>query len=299
MISVDKATMTYKSGKGIFDVSFQVKEGEVFGYLGPNGAGKTTTIRLLMGFTNPDSGGCTIRGLDCRRAAPEIQKFVGYLPGEMAFFEEMTGKQFLRAMNEMRGLKNNTRTQQLLERLELDCSGRIRKMSKGMKQKLGIVAAFQHDPAVYILDEPTSGLDPLMQQVFIEMALEERNRGKTILMSSHNFEEIERTCDRAGVIREGRLAAVEDIHSLREARRRIYSVTLGSKKDVETLKASGLELRAVEETRVEVVIGSNYDDFIKALGKCRVLGLGVVSQTLEQVFMQYYGEVTQRERNAV
>lgn len=299
MISVDKATMTYKSGKGIFDVSFQVKEGEVFGYLGPNGAGKTTTIRLLMGFTNPDSGGCTIRGLDCRRAAPEIQKFVGYLPGEMAFFEEMTGKQFLRAMNEMRGLKNNTRTQQLLERLELDCSGRIRKMSKGMKQKLGIVAAFQHDPAVYILDEPTSGLDPLMQQVFIEMALEERDRGKTILMSSHNFEEIERTCDRAGVIREGRLAAVEDIHSLREARRRIYSVTLGSKKDVETLKASGLELRAVEETRVEVVIGSNYDDFIKALGKCRVLGLGVVSQTLEQVFMQYYGEVTQRERNAV
>ncbi len=299
MISVDKATMTYKSGKGIFDVSFQVKEGEVFGYLGPNGAGKTTTIRLLMGFTNPDSGGCTIRGLDCRRAAPEIQKFVGYLPGEMAFFEEMTGKQFLRAMNEMRGLKNNTRTQQLLERLELDCSGRIRKMSKGMKQKLGIVAAFQHDPAVYILDEPTSGLDPLMQQVFIEMALEERDRGKTILMSSHNFEEIERTCDRAGVIREGRLAAVEDIHSLREARRRIYSVTLGSEKDVETLKASGLELRAVEETRVEVVIGSNYDDFIKALGKCRVLGLGVVSQTLEQVFMQYYGEVTQRERNAV
>ncbi len=299
MISVDKATMTYKSGKGIFDVSFQVKEGEVFGYLGPNGAGKTTTIRLLMGFTNPDSGGCTIRGLDCRRAAPEIQKFVGYLPGEMAFFEEMTGKQFLRAMNEMRGLKNNIRTQQLLERLELDCSGRIRKMSKGMKQKLGIVAAFQHDPAVYILDEPTSGLDPLMQQVFIEMALEERDRGKTILMSSHNFEEIERTCDRAGVIREGRLAAVEDIHSLREARRRIYSVTLGSEKDVETLKASGLELRAVEETRVEVVIGSNYDDFIKALGKCRVLGLGVVSQTLEQVFMQYYGEVTQRERNAV
>lgn len=299
MISVDKATMTYKSGKGIFDVSFQVKEGEVFGYLGPNGAGKTTTIRLLMGFTNPDSGGCTIRGLDCRRAAPEIQKFVGYLPGEMAFFEEMTGKQFLRAMNEMRGIKNNSRTQQLLERLELDCSGRIRKMSKGMKQKLGIVAAFQHDPSVYILDEPTSGLDPLMQQVFIEMALEERDRGKTILMSSHNFEEIERTCDRAGVIREGRLAAVEDIHSLREARRRIYSVTLGSEKDVETLKASGLELRAVEETRVEVVIGSNYDDFIKALGKCRVLGLDVVSQTLEQVFMQYYGEVTQRERNAV
>lgn len=290
MILVENLTMTYRSGKGIFDLSFSVKEGEVFGYLGPNGAGKTTTIRLLMGFANADSGTCTINGFDCRRQAKRIHEFVGYLPGEIAFFDEMTGTQFLRFMNEMYGVKDRSRANGLIERFELEANHQIRRMSKGMKQKLGIIAAFMHDPAVLILDEPTSGLDPLMQKTFTDFILEEKARGKTILMSSHSFEEIERTCDRAGVIKEGRLVAVEDIHSLKAAQRKVFVVTVASAGDVESLKSSGLEVGRVTGNQVEVIVSSNYDQFIQALGRCKVLGLDVLSQTLEQVFMKYYAK---------
>ena len=254
ILKVNDLTKTYKSGKGIYDVSFSVKEGEVFGYLGPNGAGKTTTIRQMMGFTNAEKGGCTIKGLDSRSQADEIQNFVGYLPGEMAFFEGMTGSQFLNFMKEMRGIKSSGLTEELIERFDLEPDRRIRKMSKGMKQKLGIVTAFMHDPEVYILDGPTSGLDPLMQKTFIELILEERARGKTILMSSHSFEEVERTSDRAGVIREGRLVAVEDVHSLKASQRKIYVVTVASQNDVELLKSSNLEIGKITGTDVEIIV---------------------------------------------
>ena len=289
IIKINNLTFKYKSGKGIFDLTFNVGNGEVFGFLGPNGAGKTTTIRNLLGFVKPERGECSVAGLDCWKDAPRIQKQLGYLPGEMAFFEEMTGIQFLSLLSAMRGGRKKMRRSALLERFELDPSTRIRRMSKGTKQKLGIVAAFMHDPAVYILDEPTSGLDPLMQNMFVELIREERERGKTILMSSHNFEETYRTCDRAGIIREGRLAAVQDVHSLKSSQRKAYLVTLGSPSDLEHLRAAGLELGRINNNAVEVFVSGNYDQFIQALAGCRVLGLDVVNQTLEQVFMKYYG----------
>lgn len=285
MIAVQELTKTYKNGKGIFDLTFSVSEGEVFGYLGPNGSGKTTTIRQLMGFTNADKGTCTINGMDSRSQAMEIQKSLGYLPGEIAFFDEMSGTQFLQFMNSMRGIKDNSRKKQLLERFELEADRKIKKMSKGMKQKVGIVAAFMHDPCVYILDEPTSGLDPLMQRTFIELILEERARGKTILMSSHSFEEIERTADRAGVIQEGRLMAVEDVHSLKESQRKAFLVTVASKEDVARLTSSDLEIGKITGNHIEVYIGSDYDRFIRTLATCNVLGLDILSQSLEQVFI--------------
>ena len=289
MIDVKDLTMTYKSGKGVFDLTFSVPEGEVFGYLGPNGAGKTTTIRQLMGFTNADKGTCTIRGLDCRTQSKEINKSLGYLPGEIAFFDEMTGKQFLTFLQDMRCVKGKGRTQELIERFELETTPKIKKMSKGMKQKLAVIAAFMHDPAVYILDEPSSGLDPLMQHIFVDLIHEEKRRGKTILMSSHNFEEIERTCDRAGIIREGRLVAVENINSLKAAQRRVFLVSVAGPKDIDHIKASGLELGKVTNNQAEIVVSSDYDSFIETLGKCRVRGLDVLPQSLEQVFLKYYG----------
>ncbi|MDW7739866.1 MAG: ABC transporter ATP-binding protein [Bacillota bacterium] len=289
MISIHSLTFQYSSGKGIFDISFEVGEGEVFGFLGPNAAGKTTTIRNLLGFTKPGQGQCSINGMDCWRDAAKIQNQLGYLPGEMAFFEEMTGLQFLNLIGSMRGLSRNGRRENLIDRFELDPSGRIRRMSKGMKQKLGIVAAFMHDPAVYVLDEPTSGLDPLMQNIFVELILEEKERGKTVLMSSHNFEEIYRTSDRAGIIREGRIVAVEDVHSLKSSQRKTFLVTLGSEKDLELLRSTGLELGRISKNTVEVIVFGNYDQFISALAGCRVLGLDVVTQSLEQVFLRYYG----------
>ncbi len=293
IIQVENVTKTYKSGKGIFDISFSVDQGEVFGYLGPNGAGKTTTIRQLMGFTNVDQGRCLIRGMDTRLQAEEIQKFVGYIPGEIAFFNNMTGKQFLDFISQMRK-QAKSRTAELVTRFELDVKPKISKMSKGMKQKVALTAAFMHDPEIYILDEPTSGLDPLMQKTFIELILEEKKRGKTILMSSHSFEEVERTSDRAGVIREGRLVALEDVNSLKAAQRKAFIVTVVSSGEVELLQNSNLEISRITGNQVEIIISSNYDEFIRVLTKCSVKGLDVLNQNLEQAFMKYYGREAEK-----
>ena len=288
MIVVNKLTKVYKGGKGIFDVSLQVSEGESFGYLGPNGAGKTTTIRNLLGFIFPDSGGSRVAGYDSAREADKIQRVVGYIPGEMAFFDDMTGTQFLQFMSALRGGNSDVLRKKLVERFELTADTRIRKMSKGNKQKLGLVAAFMHDPAVYILDEPTSGLDPLMQQRFVELILDEKRRGKTILMSSHMFEEVDRTCDRAGIIRDGKLVDVEDVQRLKSKQQRRYVVQVASEADVQTLRESGLDITAVDK-RVEITITDDYAPMFQALSRCHVNGLEAVSQSLEDVFMQYYG----------
>lgn len=169
MILVNHLTMLYPSKKGITDVSFEVKANEVFGYLGPNGAGKTTTIRCLMGFMKPQSGQVLINNQDAWSQAATVLKDVGYLPGEIAFFEEMTGIEFLTFLLELRNVKDKSTMNQLFKLFEFDPKGKIKKMSKGNKQKLGLISAFMHDPSIYILDEPTSGLDPLMQQVFVSL----------------------------------------------------------------------------------------------------------------------------------
>ena len=226
MMEVSHLTRDYGRGRGVFDLSFSIQSGEVFGFLGPNGAGKTTTIRHLMGFVRPRRGSCRIGGLDCWRNAAAIQQHLGYIPGEIALFDEMTGREYLRFVQRYRGLRGEGRLRELIDRFELDPRGKIKGMSKGMKQKVGLVAAFLHDPAIYILDEPTSGLDPLMQNRFVELIREEKARGKTILMSSHMFEEVDRTCDRVGIIRAGRLVALDDIDALRDRHLRRYTVTL-------------------------------------------------------------------------
>jgi len=295
IIIIENLTKTYSSGKGVFDLSFKVNEGEAFGYLGPNAAGKTTTIRVMMGFLNADKGSCRIGELDCRKNAAGIQKNLGYIPGEVSFFDGMTGIKFLNFMAAMRGLKDRSRIDSLISRLELDASVKIRRMSKGMKQKLAIVAAFMHDPAVYVMDEPTIGLDPLMRNRFIELILEEKSRGKTIFMSSHSFDEIERTCDRAGIIREGKLVAVENINSLKAARRKVISVTVASDEDIRKLKESDLEIENISGNHVDVIVRDNFDSFIAALNKCKVQGLDIKAQGLEQVFLKYYGQEKVKE----
>ena len=215
MIQVEALTLQYPNGKGIRDVSFRVEEGQVMGYLGPNGAGKTTTIRCLLGFSRADRGFCRIKGLDCRLQAPQIQRFLGYLPGEIAFPEGMTGRQFLGFLCEMRGMKGAGRQKELEELFEMDLTGKIKRFSKGMKQKTGIIAAFMHDPQVLILDEPTSGLDPLMQSRFTDLILSEKKRGKTILMSSHMVEEVEKTCGQVAIIKDGRLVMKGSMDSMK------------------------------------------------------------------------------------
>lgn len=290
VIEINGLTKDYGNHKGIFDLSFQVKEGEVFGYLGPNGAGKTTTIRHLMGFLTPDKGSATVLGKDCHTKAAEIMKNLGYLPAEMAFFDGMNGIDFLEFMGEMRGLTNTTYRDKLIEKFELDTKGRIRKMSKGMKQKLGIICAFMHDPKVLILDEPTSGLDPLMQKMFAELILEEKVKGKTVLMSSHSFEEIERTCDRVGIIRHGELVTTENIHALKEKRRKTYAVTFDSPAAAEAFQQKdGYDNIKVNGSVAKVSIMGNVSYFIHELGDYTIIDLDTESSSLEDVFMQYYG----------
>jgi len=290
LIKVQSLTKIYSNGKGIRNVSFDVKEGEVFGFLGPNGAGKTTTLRHLMGFVNPSSGMASINGLDCRSDAAQIQKNLGYLPGEIAFYDNMTGNQFLTFIDELRGRKDNLRRGQLMTRFELESDRKIRKMSKGMKQKVALIAAFMHDPAVIILDEPTSGLDPLMQKRFVELIIEERNRGKTILMSSHLFDEIDHTCERAGIIREGEIVAVENIHLLKEALPQSFVVTLADEEDIKTLRNSDLDFIQRTSLIVEIIVKKDYDLMLRTLTQCKVTHMVSSPQTLEQIFMGFYGK---------
>ena len=290
MIEVHQLTQIYKSGKGIFDLNFSIKEGEVFGYLGPNGAGKTTTIRNILGFANATKGRVTIQGFDCRKDAAKLQEIVGYLPGEIAFFDNMKGLEFLKFVGDMHNITNNLLRDQLIEQFELDASGSIRKMSKGMKQKLGIIATFMCDPEVYILDEPTSGLDPFMQNVFMELIETEKARGKTIMMSSHIFEEVQRSCDRAGIIREGRLVAIEDIKSLNAMKSREFIVTLKTKTDANKLLKSGLETERQDEKKILIRVGKNFDTFIRTLSAFKVTNLDVRRCSLEDIFMNYYGK---------
>ncbi len=298
IIEINGLTKDYGNHKGIFDLTFQVNEGEVFGYLGPNGAGKTTTIRHLMGFLTADKGHCSILNQDCRKESSQIMRELGYLPAEMSFFEGMNGMDFLKFMGEMRGLNDTTYRDQLIDKFELDTKGRIRRMSKGMKQKLGIICAFMHNPKVLILDEPTSGLDPLMQKTFADLIVEEKAKGKTVLMSSHSFEEIERTCDRVGIIRQGELVATEDIHALKEKRRKTYVLTFDSAASASAFKQKdGYDKIIVSKNIAKVSITGNVSHFVHELSNYNILDLDTESSSLEDIFMQYYGDSGKRHNS--
>ncbi|MDR3318399.1 MAG: ABC transporter ATP-binding protein [Clostridiales bacterium] len=289
VIEISGLTRDYGNGKGVFDVSFAVEQGEVFGFLGPNGAGKTTTIRHLMGFLQPKTGSCKIGGRDCFKAADKVQASLGYIPGEIAIFDDMTGTEYLSFAAKYRGLKDGARKKELIERFELDPRGKLKKMSKGMKQKVGIVAAFMHDPEVLILDEPTSGLDPLMQNRFIELIDGERSRGKTVLMSSHMFEEVERTCHRVGIIRNGRLAAIDSVSALKAAQLKKYAVTFESETAAAAFLKEPFSCVGYAGNAVTATVQNDITAFIAALNKYPVVNLSAPALSLEEIFMKYYG----------
>ena len=289
VIEIAHLTRDYGDGKGIFDVSFTISEGEVFGFLGPNGAGKTTTIRHLLGFIYAKSGSCSILGKDCGTNSAEIQKLLGYIPGEIALKNDMTGQQFLKFMAEYRGMKDMGRCAELMERFELNPKGKIKKMSKGMKQKIGIITAFMHDPKVLILDEPTSGLDPLMQNTFVKLIMEEKQRGKTILMSSHMFEEVERTCDRVGIIKDGKIVSITDVETLRQNKQRQYRITFQSREEAARFAKAGFPVQTIEDQDVHVLIGHDIQKLITVLNNYHVINLDIAQQSLEDLFMHFYG----------
>lgn len=286
-IDIIGITKDYGHRKGVFDITFSVKKGEVVGFLGPNGAGKTTTIRQLMGFIKPDVGSVKILDMDCFTQAKDIQKNIGYLPGEIAFIDDMTGIQFITFIANMKNMATMDKAQELITYFEIDTNIKIHKMSKGMKQKIGIICAFMQDPEILILDEPTSGLDPLMQNKFIDLIKKEKSAGKTILMSSHMFEEVEKTCDRVVIIKDGELVAIENMADLIQRKVKYFEISFTNKKDI-SLFIKEYPTAIVNNHHVTVLI-TDITAFLKNIAMYAISDLNVKQQSLEELFLHYYG----------
>ncbi|HSJ51394.1 MAG TPA: ABC transporter ATP-binding protein [Actinomycetota bacterium] len=290
VIELENVTKWYGRRRGIEDVTFSVEAGEVFGYLGPNGAGKTTTIRLLVDLIRPTGGRARVLGMDPRRDAVEIHRRLGYLPGEFGLYDHLTGLEYLTYLANLRGGLDERSVRQLADRLDLDLTVRIRALSHGNKQKLGLVQAFMHEPDVLILDEPTQGLDPLVQQTFHALLAESRRAGRTVFLSSHVMPEVERLCDRVGIVREGRLVAVEDIAELKAKEFRTVEVRIaGPTPDAELTAVPGVrDVRSDGEVVRFTVVGE-MDGALKALARHRVIDLVSHEPSLEDLFLAFYG----------
>lgn len=288
IIEVNNLTKKFGDFYSVQNVDLQIEKGEVFGFLGPNGAGKSTTIRHLMGFLQPTEGQCFIKGLDCRQSTAEIQKFVGYLPGEIAFIDKMTGQQFIKFIAQMRGLNDLTRANELMQFFELNANGLIKKMSKGMKQKLGLICTFMHNPEIVILDEPTSGLDPLIQTKFIDFILVEKEKGTTIFMSSHMIEEIEKTCDRVAILNAGKIVATETIADLKKQKSKKFLIEFQSEQELSHFLGEQLKIEQISPTQAIIKVQGNVQTLLHTLADYKINDLNIISQSLEDIFMHYY-----------
>lgn len=300
VLQVENLTKDYGYNRGVFDVSFSVDKGEVYGFLGPNGAGKTTTIRHIMGFSRPQKGHTYVNGMESWDRASEIQKNLGYLPGEIALPETLTGTQFINMMAELRGLKDMTHTNYLIKKFELEPSGSLKRMSLGMKRKLAIVTAFMHDPEVLVLDEPTSGLDPIMQNTFIEFIKEEKKRGKTILLSSHIFSEIDATCDKISIIKDGRLVSTFVANDLRHNESKTFKLEFNTKESFEIFINKVVKekrLNSIEEkprkNQIKLQVNdSDINNFMNIISDYDLKFMSEIKFTLQDYFMKFYDRNT-------
>ncbi len=298
-IEVEHLTKDYGSGRGVFDVSIAADRGEVFGFLGPNGAGKSTTIRHLMGFSKPDSGSTKIEGMETFHRYFEVLNHVGYIPGEIALPAGLTGWEFIRMMQNLQKIHNEKRLGEMLKLFELEdevLKGETKRMSLGVKRKLAVVTAFMSDPDVLILDEPTSGLDPVMQENFIQFIHEEKERGKTILLSSHIFSEIDSTCDRIAIIKDGKIVSQFVADDLKHASRKYYTVTFATEAEKAAFlqKAASLAtFQLIREEGVEAYLSvedSDLNALIALLAAAKVVTFSNRRETLEDYFLKFYKE---------
>jgi ABC-type multidrug transport system ATPase subunit len=305
IIEVDGLTKSYGSKRGISNVSFQVEEGEVFGFLGPNGAGKTTTIRLLMALLRADEGKANIAGLDCWDKSVEIKRLVGYLPGEPSLDPNLTGGQILEYFGHLRGGVDQAYLKQLIKRLDLDPKRKFRQYSSGNKRKVVLIQAFMHRPRILILDEPTNALDPLNQQEFNTMVKEVREEGRTVFLSSHFLSEVEQTCTRVGIIREGQLVRVGGVTELKDIKRYEVTITFAEVVPVDAFKT----LPGVQQVEtlsgghaLRIAMQGGADPVIKAAAQYPVVSLTSHEPSLEDIFLRYYeddGLATKEESHAV
>ncbi len=293
IIETEGLTKYYGKVRGVENLNLAVREGEVFGYLGPNGAGKTTTIRLLLDLIRPTRGTARLFGQEVRNHAAAVKTRVGNLPGELSLWENLTGKELLAFVGHLRGGVDWPWVEELAQRLDLDLSRRVGNLSHGNKQKVGLIQAFAHRPDLIILDEPTLGLDPLIQQEFYNLVDKVKGEGRTVFLSSHILPEVERVCDRVGIIREGNLVAVEEVAELKRRRLRQMELTFSWE-----VPASAFDLPGVREVMqmgktlrflVEETPGI-LDSVIKRAAQFPIVDLGYEQAKLEDIFLTYYRE---------
>ncbi len=297
-IETEGLTKRYgRKARGIEDVNLIVAPGEVFGFLGPNGAGKTTTIRTLLGFLRPTEGKARVFGLDIRRESVEIRARVGNLPGEFALEDRMTGEGLLKFFARLRGVKDLGYAHELSERLGAELHRPMRRLSRGNKQKIGLVQAMFHRPPLLILDEPTGGLDPLVQEEFLDIIEEVKAEGRTVFFSSHNLAEVERVCDRVGIIRGRRLAAVETTETLVDKSFRHVVLTFAEDVDPKPFEAlSGVRDLRGDGKRISFTIYVDLDEMVKLAARHELVNMEYERPSLEEVFLTYYERENGGER---
>ncbi len=289
VIEIERLRKFYKGKyRGVDGVDLTVFEGEVFGFLGPNGAGKTTTIRILLDLIRADTGRATVFGLDVQKDSIEVRTRTGYLPGELGFYDMVIAQEMVDYFGTLCGSVNPGIVKDLTERLGMDLSRRVREYSKGNKQKLGILLAFLFDPELVILDEPTSSLDPLLQNEFYEFLAEESQKGRTVFMSSHVLSEVERVCDRVGIIRAGKMVAVEKIETLKAKMGQLVTVEFDETFDVKDFTIPGVTKTSVDGNTLTLHVTGNHDAVLKALSRYKIRRFLAKEFSLDDLFLEYY-----------
>ncbi len=295
IIEVNHLTKDYGYGRGVFDVSIKVHKGECYGYLGPNGAGKSTTIRHIVGFSKPQKGSVKIFGQDTFGNTEHILGKVGYLPGEPAIPAGLDGWGFIKMMQGMRGEVNEERLNYLLDLFKFNPDANVKEMSLGDKRKLAVVTAFMNDPDVLILDEPTSGLDPIMQKVFIQFIIEEKKRGKTILLSSHIFSEVDATCDTISIIKDGKHVSTFNAQDLKREQDRTFILTFFNKDELHNFIENKNKFK-IDYSNEDILLAvvtfphDKYNEFFATLNGVKIKKMQEKPFTLQDYFMSFYKE---------
>ena len=288
VIEIKNLTKNYGKARGITDVSFNVEQGEIFGFIGPNGAGKSTTIRTLLSLIYPTSGSATIFGKDCVKFGPEIRKEIGYLPSEVFYYDNMRVIDLLKYSASFYKKDCSKRIIELAEIMDLDLNKKIDDLSYGNKKKVGIVQGLLHEPKLIILDEPTSGLDPLMQQKFFDLLEQENKKGATILLSSHILSEVQRLCNRVAIIKEGKIIKVEKISTLQESNHKKFKIEVKAKIDDNYFKVSGVSALDINGNIISFLFRGNINFIMKKISEIQITNLWIEEPDLEEIFMHYY-----------
>ncbi|MGL6197973.1 MAG: ABC transporter ATP-binding protein [Lachnospiraceae bacterium] len=292
-IEVNSLTKDYGYGRGVFDISLSVEQGETFGFAGINGAGKTTTIRQLMGFLRPESGQASIRGMDCWRNSARIKRLVSYVPGEIAFPDDGSGETFLKRHMEMAGQGDMEYCQFICDQLQLDITANLKSMSKGMKQKTAIVAALMRNAEILIMDEPTTGLDPLMREVFLELLDAQKAMGRTIFMSSHIFEEMERTCDRVALIKDGKIVTIANMNDIRHNKDKSYKIEFKDESSYKQFSELGYNAVNIKPDHLQLTVNVNDNKIgrlVNDLTTYDILFFKEIKHSLEEYFHEIFKE---------